>query len=59
VQRELLAALPVADAARAERIARHDFYTAARDAALIVHTADVRPYANLMLRKAGINRLEA
>jgi len=56
VQRELLAALPAQAAADVERTERHAFYDAARSCAVIIQTAEFRPYANVMLPKAGINQ---
>jgi L-fucose mutarotase len=59
VQREILAALPAPAASGVDRITRHDFYDAARSSALILQTAEFRPYANVMLAKAGINQVGA
>lgn len=55
VQRQLLDECPSEQAATAEEIERHAFYALAEKAALIVQTGDSRPYANLLVHKAGIN----
>ncbi|MFC4244930.1 RbsD/FucU domain-containing protein [Gryllotalpicola reticulitermitis] len=56
VQQQLLDECPAELAAGAELVDRHAFYELAANAALIVQTGDRRPYANLLVHKAGINR---
>ncbi len=38
----------------AVRLARHDFYEAARSASLIVRTQEVRPYGNVLLHRGVV-----
>lgn len=55
---EVQDALVAAVAAPAERVIsldRHDFYDAARRVRLVVRTAEVRPYGNLVLRKGVVD----
>jgi len=56
VQEELLSEFPGEATSEVALVERHDFYALAETAALIIQTGDTRPYANLLIRKAGINR---
>ncbi len=57
VQEEILRELPPNLASEAIQVERHDFYQLSREAAVIVQTGDSRPYANVLMHKAGINRI--
>ncbi|MDQ1608396.1 MAG: L-fucose mutarotase [Microbacteriaceae bacterium] len=56
VQDELVATVPSHLVENARQVGRHEFYELAREAAVIVQSGDSRPYANLIVHKAGINR---
>ncbi len=57
VQEQILRELPPGLASEAIHVERHDFYQLAHEAAVIVQTGDSRPYANVLVHKAGINRV--